>query len=608
MSKIVIGESSAGKDVRVDLDILLRTRLLLQANSGKGKSWLLRRLAEQLFGKVQVIIIDPEGEFATLREKFDYVLVGKGGETAAHPRIAAMTAQRLLELRACAVCDLYEMKPSERHAYVKNFIEALLDAPKNLWHPLVVIVDEAHVYCPEKGAGESEASEAIIGLATRGRKRGYCLVAATQRLGKFRKDAASELLNVGIGGTFIDIDRKRAADALGVYGQDIHPFFDEIRLLERGKFYFLGPAISTERVLVGVGPVQTSHPEAGSAKHAAEPPPTPEKIQALLPKLADLPQEAERKAKTEADMKAEIRALKTQLSQTVKVGAVVDHSQAQQNAQSMKTLKAALGEAMKIIAKVTALGFEGAAVKKEDVEKALLEASVRIAKDAETKVSARSKEFDKMRREAASLLERMRRILTDEQIEVAVTVKHNEPFTVTPPAPRQNREPIPFNGNGDLTGPESKIMRAMGELLSIGKDVPPKNMVAGWAGYSPVGGAFGNPMGALRSRGLIDYPQPGAVMLTEAGRKLIGECEPPDAEEIWRRIEGTCTGPEVKILRALIETAKDGEISKAELAEKAGYSPIGGAFGNPVGALRTKGLLDYPRQGMVKAADWLFVA
>jgi len=313
VSKIVIGEAS-GRNASIDLDVLLRTRLLIQANSGKGKSWLLRRLAEQLFGKVQVLIIDPEGEFATLREKLDFVLVGKGGETAAHPRIAAMTAQRLLELRACAVCDLYEMKPSERHAYVRAFLEALIDAPKNLWHPLVVIVDEAHVYCPEKGAGESEASEAVIGMATRGRKRGYCLVAATQRLGKFRKDAASELLNVGIGGTFIDIDRKRAADALGVYGQDVHPFFDEIRLLERGKFYFLGPAISTERILVSIGEVQTTHPEAGSARHAAEPPPTPQKIKALLPSLADLPKEAEEKARNIADLQKQVRELKSELS------------------------------------------------------------------------------------------------------------------------------------------------------------------------------------------------------------------------------------------------------------------------------------------------------
>src|SRR5581483_7523640 len=78
---------------------------------GKRQSWLIRLLAEQLFGKVQVILIDPEGEFASLREKFDYVLVGKGGETPADPRSAALLAHKLLEVKASAVCDLYEMKP-----------------------------------------------------------------------------------------------------------------------------------------------------------------------------------------------------------------------------------------------------------------------------------------------------------------------------------------------------------------------------------------------------------------------------------------------------------------------------------------------------------------
>jgi len=171
---------------------------------------------------------------------------------------------------------------------------------------------------------------------------------------------------------------------------------------------------------------------------------------------------------------------------------------------------------------------------------------------------------------------------------------------------RPPRETIPFNGNGDLSGPERKILRALAELISIDKETAPKNMVAAWAGYSPIGGAFGNPLGSLRSKGLIDYPQPGVIVLTEEGRKIVGTIEAPDQNEIWRRIESTCTGPEVKILRALIDNAGQEEMPKELLAEKAGYSPIGGAFGNPVGALRTKGLLDYPRQGIVKAADWLF--
>ena len=43
---------------------------------------------------------------------------------------------------------------------------------------------------------------------------------------------------------------------------------------------------------VEIGPVETTHPELGSAKHAAAPPPAPSKVRQLLPQLADLPKAA----------------------------------------------------------------------------------------------------------------------------------------------------------------------------------------------------------------------------------------------------------------------------------------------------------------------------
>src|SRR2546426_5996341 len=118
MSHIILGKSGQ-RNVTLDLDVLISTRLLIQANSGGGKSWLLRRLAEQLFAKLPVLIIDPEGEFSTLREKFDYVLVGQGGDVPADLRSARLLAEKLLELRASAVCDLYEAfrsKPLDQRA------------------------------------------------------------------------------------------------------------------------------------------------------------------------------------------------------------------------------------------------------------------------------------------------------------------------------------------------------------------------------------------------------------------------------------------------------------------------------------------------------------
>ena len=310
MSEILIGISPSGP-VKLDLDVLLRTRMLIQANSGQGKSWLLRRIAEQMFGKMQIIIIDPEGEFATLRERHDFVLVGPGGETPADCRSAALLSHKLLELNVSAVCDLFEMKASDRHRWVRLFLEAMIDAPKKLWHPVAVIVDEAHTYVPEHG--DSEASDAMISLATRGRKRGFAAIFATQRLAKLRKDAAAELQNVMIGGTTIDIDRKRAADSLGIYGSDQHRFFDEVKLLKPGQFFALGRAISNERIIVEVGNVSTSHPEAGSVKHSLEPPPPSDRIRSMLPKLADLPKTAEQKAATERELKVEVAKLSAKL-------------------------------------------------------------------------------------------------------------------------------------------------------------------------------------------------------------------------------------------------------------------------------------------------------
>lgn len=114
MSRFVLGNAASGS-VAVALDVLVDTRLLIQANSGGGKSWCLRRILEQTHGRVQHLVIDPEGEFASLRERFDYVLAARsGGDTVADPRSAKLLAERLLELGVSAILDIYELRPAER--------------------------------------------------------------------------------------------------------------------------------------------------------------------------------------------------------------------------------------------------------------------------------------------------------------------------------------------------------------------------------------------------------------------------------------------------------------------------------------------------------------
>jgi Helicase HerA, central domain len=611
LRRVLVGKAGS-HSAAIDVDALLRTRMLVQANSGKGKSWLLRRLAEQFFGKVQVIIIDPEGEFATLREKFGYVLVGKGGETPADPRSSALVSQKLLELRASAVCDLYELKPATRHEWVQRFLDAMIDSPKNLWHSCIVIVDEAHVYCPEKGAGESIASEAMIGLATRGRKRGFSCIFATQRLGKLRKDAAAELLNVMIGGTFIDIDRKRAADALGVYGKkDQHKFFDDIKVLERGSFYALGPAISDTRILVKVGPVETTHPEAGSSKHAAEPPPAPEKVKSMLPKLADLPKTAEDKARTEAELKKEIRELKSQLrsappkTEEVRVADPKAIARAVAGVQKkFVPLRSLLEEAMKVIVKVNAIGFDNAALKPEQIKEALESTAKEIAKIAKLNLHAREKEFEQLKSRTNRLLAQMRKFLQDEDVKIDLDVVRNEPVTVRPEIRRS--KPSESNGDGELTPYQRDILRGLAELEAIGRPEVPKGLAGAAAGKSHKSSTFERYTAALRSQGLIEY-RGAKLALTESGREQAGAVNQSlSAEDVQQRLLRILTPYQQEIVKALIDAGGE-ETSWDELGQKIGKSSASSTFERYVAQLRSAEIVEYTGVKRVKAASWLFL-
>jgi len=586
MKAVIIGKQSGSReDVSIDLDVLLRTRLLIQANSGGGKSWLLRRLAEQLFGKVPVIIIDPEGEFATLREKFGYVLVGDGGETPADPRTAPLVAQRLLELGASAVCDLYEAfrsRPSDRRLWVRRFLEALIDAPKKLWRPLVVMVDESHKFCPQENprAGspmEREAimgaKEAMISLATTGRKRGFCAVWATQRLAKLDKDASAELLNRLVGLTFEDVDIDRALDLLSISRDERHDFKRQIRVVKPGQFFAIGRAVSTERILVNVGAVKTTHPEAGTA-YLSGPPPLPEKIKHLLPKLADLPREAEQKARTEIDLKMEIKSLKAQLA----------------SRPAPAPVKAA--ETTKIVSVPVVAPKD--LVRLEKVLQQLTIMSGKVHGGA-----------DYIRGFSDKIAEQITKISNNAKAPKAFVAKPPPPSTLfrrvlerVPPAP-----PAPSEEGRSL----DKAQRAVLSVLAVYTEGCFIGKIALLAGYR-VSGGFRNTLSALRTMGFMTGGNADCMKLTGAGMAALGDVDPlPGGKELidyWlkHRSLGAC---ERKILSVLLESPIGMTIN--DLAVAAGYEASGG-FRNSLSTLRTAGLLVGKNNATMEACDELLEA
>ena len=251
-----MGSDPGGAPVGIDIEELLATRLLVQGNSGSGKSHLLRRLLEESAQLVQQVVIDPEGDFVTLAEPFGHVVID--GAAYAGAEIGQLAA-RIRTHRASVVLALDGLELEAQMRCAAQFLSALFDAPRDQWYPALVVVDEAQIFAPAAAGDVSDevrrlSLAAMTNLMCRGRKRGLAGIIATQRLAKLAKNVAAEASNFLMGRTFLDIDMARAADLLGMERRQA----EAIRDLDRGHFLGLGPAISRRPVAVRIGAVKTS--------------------------------------------------------------------------------------------------------------------------------------------------------------------------------------------------------------------------------------------------------------------------------------------------------------------------------------------------------------
>lgn len=257
--RLEIGAGPGGATTMIDLEKLLAGRLLIQGSSGAGKSRTLRRLVEEAFEYVTVILVDPEGEFGNLATHIGATTL-IATDLAAEGLTAA--AVRARKHRLPLHLDLSGLPPDERIIKAAAFFAGLVGCPREDWsNTVLVAVDEAHLLAPHMAASARDRETrqlgvaAMVDLCSLGRKRGIVSVIATQRLAKMSPSVTSELHNSMIGLTVFDRDLARAADRLGFASDQAA----RLRQLDPGEFYCIGPALCVRPLMTKVLPPITEH-------------------------------------------------------------------------------------------------------------------------------------------------------------------------------------------------------------------------------------------------------------------------------------------------------------------------------------------------------------
>lgn len=572
---VIIGKDKKGVTLKLDLQRLIESRMLIQASSGGGKSYILRVLAEQILPYMPVIILDWEGEFASLREKFDLVLVGPSGEIPCNIKSAALVARSLITLRVSAVIDMSELKTHQRQEYTKRFLDELInDLPKKLWpsmngRAVMVMVDEAHKLCPQRE--KSMSSSAVIDLQSLGRKRGLCGVVATQRLSKLNKDAAAECNNILVG-RCSSIDSGRACEELGLPPSNRHG----LTQLATGEWKAVGPAFKPGLQEFKCSKAKTTHEKSGVK--LLKPPAPSAKIKKILPQLQAIQNKTVQEVKDLADAKKELANIRRQLTL------------------AEKKQKTEIREVEKVVVDQRAINR---AIKERD-------------RDWNKRLGIAMSTVKKLE----GIVKKVRDTVDTPQARGTVEVEAPAPPkpTLTKPKPRTGyvipeggpipprKRLTPVLTENELSGGQQRIVDSIAWWNNIGSDRPDKTVVAVMAGYK-VSGNYNNLLGGLRTLGYVEYPVGGCVSLTDAGVELANHPDAPgtlaDLHNAWH---DKLSPAQRKLLDIVIENYPD-EITKEELAEQSGYQ-VSGNFNNLLGNLRSYGVI--VKRGPIKATELLF--
>ena len=385
-----------------------------------------------------------------------------------------------------------------------------------------------------------------------------------------------------VGPTFLDIDLQRAHKALGIIPRDQAAFNEQMKTIAPGHFWALGRAISKQRVLVKIGDIQTTHPTAGSGKYSAEPPPAPDKVKALLPKLADLPQEAESKARSEAEFRREIRELKHQLSTANRAKPVASPPAAASDSRA--------------------------------IERAVSKAVYGRDQEWHKQVRTLTRQIEQMRKAAKQTIENFATaaapLNTIANLPPPEMPNAPEPAPVShaaivlrAPAPRVNGSAASHTSHAEASDSLPQDLGALalkvaGILAGYYPEALKRNVVATLCGVVD-GGNFSNRLSELRTNGLLEDPGRGLIKASAlCAERYAGSFQPPsNTEEVVRLWEPKLGELARKILRELV-TAQGEAVPRGDLAAAVGVAD-GGNFSNRLSELRTAGLLVDPQRGHV---------
>jgi uncharacterized protein len=544
---------------------------------GSGKTYAAGKLAESLLGEgCQVVVLDPVGNWYGLRldqhgEKPSRykvpILGGEHGDVPLEPGAGTIVADFVVSTGSSAVLDVSLFRKGQRKDFVAEFAEQLFQRKKTHRTPLMLVIEEAQVFAPQRAdRGEERMLGAIEDIVRLGRNYGIGSAMISQRPQSVNKEVLNQCEPLVVFQLVAKHERDAVRGWMQHVGSEAQGLLDELPSLQTGECFFWSPAwlrlFERTRFLKKESYDASATPTLGQER------PEPSKLkpvdlEALTEAMADTIERA--KADDPKALRDEIKRLQKELANRP---AEID--------------QAAIDQAI--------------ANRDRDWQAEI------------SRLTSQSKGFvDRLQR-----IEQLARLNGEAEIAAKEPPKSRSPSPRKPTsAPRPTIERTPAFARDDRLRPaHQKLLDALAWLETFGLERPARNLVAAIAGVSPKSSSFKNDVSRLSSLGFVSYPRAGDLALTSEGCVIASyPANAPtlaDLHEAWRNCPALRPA-HVRLLDLVIDAYPD-DLSREDLAERAGVSPASSSFKNDVSRLSSFGLIEYPESGRVVGSELLFPA
>jgi uncharacterized protein len=583
---VSVAELHIADGLSLPLDVVTEPLGILAARRA-GKSNAAVRIAEQMFlAQLHWVAIDPKGDWWGIRSSGDGrgpglpipILGGSHGDLPLSPDAGALIADIIVDHRLTCVLDVSGFaSEAEKIKFLLAFGDRLFRRKDQSQEPTHVFFEEADDYVPQRAFPEQQRLVHVMArILKQGGSRGLGGTVISQRSAVVHKDILSQVQTLFALRTTGPQDRKAIRDWVSFTGENAE-VVASLHELADGEAWVWSP--NWLKVTKRVQFLRRETYDSGA---------TPKVGQSRLPPatLADIDLAALRDQLTAATEPAGPKATRDQKRATAEQSKLIAEQQQQ-------------------IA---------------DLERRLRERPARTVERVEVPVLAPA-DVDRLKEELDGLRSvAMRLIDVADGISSALVRARPAPAEspgniredIPPPTPtrqpaqhRSSRRSVVVTPT-DLSNPQVRILEALASFMALGLDSVARSNVAVFADASPRSSGFANNLGALRTRGLIDYPAGGTVAITDDGLACVDE---PRAirslAELHTAWERKLPRPQAAIMLALCDVYPSA-MGRVELAGAVGQSSTSSGYANNLGALRSLGLIDYPRPGEVVATDLLF--